>query len=350
MRAIVRKLLGSQETGLVLVVVLVTLTLTLLAGAHPDRRSGDLVNNFWNSYTLVQTATDASFFAIMAIGATVVIISGGIDLSVGSIYALAGVTMALLLRALGPMASVPTALLGLSLCVGVGLLCGLVNGGLVVGLRVHPFIITLGTMWMLRGIAFVASKAESILVPQPLTGVAKASLGLGGGLYPVPMISMLALAVLGSIYLHRTVMGRHVFAFGGNLEASRFAGLSLARIQIGVFAVSGLTAGFAAFLGASFYGSASSGDAQGYELYVIASAVVGGASLIGGKGSALGAMLGALLIVLIRQSIRTLHFDQNYEWIVIGCAIIIAVVVDQWSTRLTARRLSRMADAPRTAA
>ena len=104
--------------------------------------------------------------------------------------------------------------------------------------------------------------------------------------------------------------------------------------------MSGLTAGFSAFLGASFYGSASSGDAQGYELYVIASAVVGGASLIGGKGSALGATLGALLIVLIRQSIRTLHFDQNYEWIVIGCAIIIAVVVDQWSTRLTARRLA----------
>ena len=138
-------------------------------------------------------------------------------------------------------------------------------------------------------------------------------------------------------------MGRHIFAFGGNLEASRFAGLSLSRIQIGVFAVSGLTAGFAAFLGASFYGSASSGDAQGYELYVIASAVVGGASLIGGKGSAVGAMLGALLIVLIRQSIRTLHFDQNYEWIVIGCAIIIAVVIDQWSTRMTARRLSRAA-------
>jgi len=139
------------------------------------------------------------------------------------------------------------------------------------------------------------------------------------------------------------VMGRHIFAFGGNLEASRFAGLPLKRIQIGVFALSGLTAGLAAFLGASFYGSTSSGDAQGYELYVIASAVVGGASLTGGRGSALGAMFGALLIVLIRQSIRTLHFDQNYEWIVIGCAIIIAVVVDQWSTRLNARRLSRAA-------
>jgi ribose transport system permease protein len=156
---------------------------------------------------------------------------------------------------------------------------------------------------------------------------------------------MIALGVVGTLYLTRTVMGRHVFAFGGNLEASRFAGLPLARIQIGVFAVSGLTAGLAAFLGASFYGSASSGDAQGYELYVIAAAVVGGASLIGGKGSAIGAVLGALLIVLIRQSIRTLHFDQNYEWIVIGCAIIIAVVIDQWSTRMTARRLAGGASA-----
>jgi len=159
-----------------------------------------------------------------------------------------------------------------------------------------------------------------------------------------------AMTVLGTIYLQRTVMGRHIFAFGGNAEASRFAGLSLSRIQIGVFAVSGVTAGLAAFLGASFYGSASSGDAQGYELYVIASAVVGGASLIGGKGSALGAMLGALLIVLIRQSIRTLHFDQNYEWIVIGCAIIIAVVVDQWSTRAGARRLSMARETLRPAA
>jgi ribose transport system permease protein len=241
-------------------------------------------------------------------------------------------------------------LAGVAICAGVGLACGLLNGALVVGLKVHPFIITLGTMWVLRGVAFVATKAESILVPQSLTGFAKAPLGLSVGLYPVPMLAMILLTVLGAIYLTRTVMGRHVFAFGGNLEASRFAGLSLSRIQIGVYALSGLTAGIAAFLGASFYGSASSGDAQGYELYVIASAVVGGASLIGGKGSAVGAMLGAVLIVLIRQSIRTLHFDQNYEWIVIGCAIIIAVVVDQWSTRMTARRLSRAAESARAAA
>jgi ribose transport system permease protein len=278
-----------------------------------------------------------------------VIISGGIDLSVGSIYALSGVTMALVLRHLGPMGGPATALVGLAVCVGIGLACGILNGALVVGLRVHPFIITLGTMWILRGIAFVESKAESILVPPSLTAVTKTSLGLSAGLYPVPMIAMLIVTIIGAIYLTRTVMGRHIFAFGGNLEASRFAGLPLTRIQVGVFAVSGLTAGFAAYLGASFYGSASSGDAQGYELYVIASAVVGGASLIGGKGSALGATLGALLIVLIRQSIRTLHLDQNYEWIVIGCAIIVAVVVDQWSTRLTARRLAHAAAVTRVA-
>ena len=344
MRGVVRRFLGSQEAGLVIVVLIVTVALTLLAGSHVDRRTGEVVNNFLNSNTLVQTATDASFFAIMAIGATVVIISGGIDLSVGSIYALSGVTTALVLRIVAPTPGLETIVVALTVCCGVGLLCGLVNGLLVVLLRVHPFIITLGTMWVLRGVAFVASRAESILVPGSLTAVAKASLGLRGGLYPVPMLAMIALAVLGSIYLNRTVMGRHIFAFGGNLEASRFAGLPLHRIQVGVFVVSGLTAGLAALLGASFYGSASSADAQGYELYVIAAAVVGGASLSGGKGSAIGAMLGAVLIVLIRQSIRTLRFDQNYEWIVIGCAIIIAVVIDRWSTRVTARRLSRVSE------
>ena len=343
--SLARKLLGSQETGLVIVVALVVILLTALAGSHFDRITNSTVNNFWNSNTLIQTATDASFFAIMAIGATIVIISGGIDLSVGSVYALAGVSMALALRALGPASQGTTILVGLVTAVGVGLLCGVLNGVLVIGLEVHPFIITLGTMWILRGIAFVATRAESILVPMSVTAVTKTTLGLRNGLYPVPMLVMIATTIVGWLYLTRTVMGRHIFAFGGNVEASRFAGLSLGRIQLGVYAVSGLTAGIAAFLGASFYGSSSSGDAQGYELYVIASAVVGGASLIGGKGSAVGAMLGALLIVLIRQSIRTLHFDQNYEWIVIGCAIIVAVVIDRWSSTVTARRLSRTATA-----
>jgi ribose transport system permease protein len=277
----------------------------------------------------------------MAVGATIVIISGGIDLSVGSVYALAGVLTAMMLRSMSGANASALVFVALAASIGIGIACGAINGALVVGLRVHPFIITLGTMWIVRGVAFVASNAESILVPGALTRVAKASLGLGDALYPVPMLVMLLVAAAGSVYLTRTVHGRHVFAVGGNAEASRFSGVPIARVTMRVYIIAGLTAGVAAFMGASFYGSASCADATGYELYVIASAVVGGASLSGGKGSAVSALLGALLIVLIRQSIRTLHFDQNYEWIIIGCAIIIAVVLDQASARLTARRWAR---------
>ena len=342
-------ILRSQELGLIVVLLALGTALTLAAGSHVDAMSGKTVNNFLNAYTLIQMATDASGFAIMGVGATIVIISGGIDLSVGAIYALSGVAMAMLLRALGPMDPAMTVFVGLATCIGVSVACGLANGVMVIGLGVHPFIITLGTMWMVRGLAFVISHAESILVPTALTHVAKAPLGLGTALYPVPLLAMIVTTIVGSVYLKRTVMGRHVFAVGGNAEASRFSGLRIGHIQVGVFLLSALAAGLAAFLGASFYGSATSSDANGYELYVIASAVVGGASLTGGKGSAMSAMLGAVLIVMIRQAIRTLHLDQNYEWIIIGGAMIIAVVLDQGGSRLLARRLAARSTTSRPA-
>ena len=346
--SLANKILRSQELGLIVVLLALGIALTLAAGSHADPLTGRTINNFLNAYTLIQMATDASGFAIMGVGATIVIISGGIDLSVGAIYALAGVAMAMVLRAMGPMDPVTTVFIGLATCIAVSIACGLANGLMVIGLGVHPFIITLGTMWMVRGLAFVISHAESILVPTALTGVAKTSLGMGSALYPVPFLAMITATVVGSIYLKRTVMGRHVFAVGGNAEASRFSGLRVNRIKLGVFLVSAFAAGVAAFLGASFYGSATSSDANGYELYVIASAVVGGASLTGGKGSALGAMLGAILIVMIRQAIRTLHLDQNYEWIIIGGAMIVAVVLDQGGSKLIARRLAANSNTSRT--
>jgi ribose transport system permease protein len=220
-----RTIAARPQTGLALVILLLGGVLTVFAGTHVDPRTGQLVNNFLNWYTLIQTATDASFFAIMAVGATVVIISGGIDLSVGSIYAMAGVGTAMVLRAMDPGDPMATWLAGLGVSVGIGLLCGALNGTLVVGLGVHPFIITLGTMWIVRGVAFVVSHAESILVPGVLTSVAKASLGFGEALYPVPMLVMLLTAAAGGVYLTLTVRGRHVFAVGGNAEASRFAGV-----------------------------------------------------------------------------------------------------------------------------
>lgn len=332
------KLFVAQKSGLVLVILSLGLALSLFAGSHTDRLSGHEVNNFLNPHTLMQMATDASFFAIMAVGATLVIISGGIDLSVGSIYALSGVLTAMVLQAMRHCGPVLTVTAAVAMCLGIGLLCGLINGVMIVGLRVHPFIVTLGAMWVFRGIAFVMSKANSILVPQSLTGAVKSTFGLSESLYPTPLLTMLAVTAVGAAYLGCTVMGRHVYAVGGNVEASRYAGLRIGLILAGVYAASGLTAGIAALIGSGYYGSASCADATGYELYVIASAVVGGASLRGGRGSAVNAMLGAILIVLIRQSIRTLRFDQNYEWIIIGAAVVVAVFLDRLSARLAAWR------------
>ena len=337
-----RRTLRLEQGGLLVVIIALGILLTVLAGSHTDPQTGRTVNNFLNANTLLQTATDASFFAIMAVGATMVIISGGIDLSVGSVFALAGVGMALALRAWQP-AGGAAVLVGLGVCLGLGLGCGLLNGLLIVNLRVHPFIITLGTMWVFRGLAFVSSHAESILLPDALTSAVKSSLGLSATLSPLPLLLTIVVAVLGSVFLTNMVTGRHIFAVGGNAEAARYAGLRTGRVLTVVYALAGLTAGIAAFLGGSFYGSASCADATGYELYVIASAVVGGASLQGGRGSVISAILGALLITLIRQSIRTLHFDQNYEWIIIGCAIIAAVVLDRLSQQMNESRLARNA-------
>jgi ribose/xylose/arabinose/galactoside ABC-type transport system permease subunit len=213
------------------------------------------------------------------------------------------------------------------------------NGVMVCRLGVHPFIITLGTMWVFRGIAFVETHALSILVPDSLTHVVKANLGLRRDLYPVPMLVMLVVATAGALFLRSTTWGRRIFATGGNIEAAKYSGLPINRILTSVYVLAGLAAGIAAFVETSYYGAANSGDATGYELYVIASAVVGGASLNGGKGSAVGAVLGALLIVMIRQAIRTLEIDQNYEWIIIGVAIVVSVVLDRWSTVQAERRL-----------
>src|SRR5579871_5410769 len=157
MHPTIRRFFNAQQSGLILVIVLLGAILTAFAGSHVDRMTGHTVNNFLNFYTLTQTATDASFFAIMAVGATMVIISGGVDLSVGSIYALAGTTMAMALRSWDISSPTMTMLTGMTVCLGIGLLCGLANGAMVVGLRVHPFIITLGTMWVFRGVAFVTS-------------------------------------------------------------------------------------------------------------------------------------------------------------------------------------------------
>jgi ribose/xylose/arabinose/galactoside ABC-type transport system permease subunit len=357
-----------QESGLVVVIVVLGTLLSIFGGkvklplfqtnaqGEPERvfhvnaageREAAIVekNKFLNAQNLAQLAKDTSFIAIMAVGATFVIISGGIDLSVGAIYALTSVLAAMVFRSFGPTGphsaltywvSVP---IGILTCLGIASFCGLLNGGMIVALRVHPFIITLGTMAIFRGTAFVTTKGLSIGdFPQALRSLIRWE--VGENLSLTPLIVMLAVGGIGGLYLSKQTAGRRVYAIGGNELASRFSGIRISRVKLSVYFFAGLTAGIAALLSIGYYGAATSADGTGYELNVIAASVVGGASLSGGKGSALGAILGALIIQMISSGIVILGIDQNYSQIIIGCAVIIAVLLDQFNNWLARRRLT----------
>jgi ribose/xylose/arabinose/galactoside ABC-type transport system permease subunit len=348
-----RAALRAQESGLVVVILLLAILLTAFGGTVPrvvgfkTSESGERTpviakqNKFLNARNLAQLAKDTSFIAIMSVGATFVIISGGIDLSVGAIYALASVLGAMVFHHFGPevaeSSTIAQTLLGVATCIGIATICGLMNGSMIVLLKVHPFIITLGTMAIYRGIAFVITQGQS--VGGFPAGFRDFILWNVNGLSMTPMIVMVIATIVGAIYLSRMAAGRRVYAIGGNELASRYSGIRVERVKLSVYIISGLTAGISALLALGYYGAATSGDGQGYELNVIAAAVVGGASLSGGRGSAFGALLGALLIQMINSGIVILNIDQNYSQIIIGAVVVLAVVLDQFNTWLARRRL-----------
>ncbi len=336
--------------------VVLLLGAVITAAAPTITLRGAPANAFlrWDNL-LASVATPMSWMAIMALGATVVIISGGIDISVGSVFGLSALGAAAALQELPRDAGLAQCLLvGGGAALGIGLACGLLNGALVVGLRIHPFIVTLGTLSIFRGLGLVLVESKTLpslghVLPDAITsgGIgARWTWGAEGArtfVQPVPMLVMLACAGVAWIFLARTVPGREVYAVGGNAEAARFAGLPVGRVKLRVFALSGLCAGIAGLLSCGFYQSANTATGEGYELTVIAAAVVGGASLLGGRGTALGALLGALVIKLIENGIdilkelplgfATLPLGKEYGKIVIGVAILLAVAVDRLAER-----------------
>lgn len=332
-----------QELGLgfVLVVLLAVLTFYGWQDAAPGRP-----NTFLNFDNLIDgVATPMSYYAIMAVGLTIVIITGGIDISVGSIMALAALGSAATLQVL------PTdspALLVLALAFGVplliGLVCGLINGGLIVGLSLHPFIVTLGTMSIFRGLANVIPAEKTLpsagrRLPEAFTtDFMRVEVF---GIQPMPLFIMLVCVALGWIYLRYLIAGRETYAIGGNEEAARFSGLGVNRIKMRTYAISGLCAGLAGMVSLGRFGTASTSTGTGYELTVIAAAVVGGASLIGGRGTALGALLGTLIIALIENGIIILRMAQEYRLVIVGLAIIVAVSLDRLSLFLRSRSTIR---------
>ncbi|HEY1581681.1 MAG TPA: ABC transporter permease [Chthoniobacterales bacterium] len=332
-----------QEFGLALVVLLIGGILSLY-GWH-DAAAGRS-NTFLNFDNLIDgVATPMSYYAIMAVGMTFVIITGGIDISVGSIMALSALGTAGALQMLPPDAPaivvLPVAIL---VPLGIGLLCGIVNGTLIVSLSLHPFIVTLGTMSIFRGLANVLPAEKTLPAAGKLLPSAFTTHFMRVeffGLQPMPLIIMLSCVAFGWLYLRLMVAGRETYAIGGNEEAARFSGLRVGWIKLRTYALAGLACGIAGMVSVGRFGTASTSTGTGYELTVIAAAVVGGASLLGGRGSALGALLGTLVIALIENGIIILRLAQEYRLVIIGLAIIVAVSLDRLSLYLRKRRTQR---------
>jgi ribose/xylose/arabinose/galactoside ABC-type transport system permease subunit len=323
-----------QELGLAAVVLLLGTILGVYGwnDAAPGRD-----NTFLNVDNLIDgIATPMSYYAIMAIGVTLVIITGGIDISVGSVMALAALGGAAALQALPANAgSFHVLSIAFAVPLAIGLICGLINGGLIVGLRLHPFIVTLGTMSIFRGLANVLPAEKTLPAAGKLLPVAFTTDFMRleiGGLQPMPLIIMLVCVAFGWFYLRMLVAGRETYAIGGNEEAARFSGMRVGWIKLRIYSLAGLAAGLAGMVSLGRFGTASTSTASGYELTVIASAVVGGASLSGGRGTAIGALLGTLIIALIENGIIILRLAQEYRLVIIGLAIIIAVSLDRLSS------------------
>jgi len=322
-----------QELGLGIVLIALVAVLSFY-GWH-DAAVGR-PNTFLNFDNLIDgVATPMSYYAIMAVGLTIVIITGGIDISVGSIMALAALGGAAALQSLPPDASAWQVLpIAFGVPLLIGLACGLINGGLIVGLSLHPFIVTLGTMSIFRGLANVLPAEKTLpsagrRLPQAFTTDFMRIEVFG--IQPMPLIIMLVCVAIGWIYLRYLIAGRETYAIGGNEEAARFSGLSVGAIKLRTYAISGLCAGLAGMVSLGRFGTASTSTGTGYELTVIAAAVVGGASLIGGRGTALGALLGTLIIALIENGIIILRLAQEYRLVIVGLAIIVAVSLDRFS-------------------
>lgn len=266
-----------------------------------------------------------SWIAIAAFGETLIVLTAGIDLSVGSNMALSGLATALLLTAGVP---VPLAVLG---GIFAGILVGFLNGGLVTRFRIPPFIATLGMMSIARGVTYGATNGWPVRgLPESFRFLGQGDIPIGPWDVPIPVIVMLVLAVLTSLYLGRTVSGRHIYAVGGNEEATRVTGINTQRLKLFVYVAGGLFAAIGGILMTARLGVAAPTAATGYELDIIAAVVIGGVSLFGGEGTILGVLVGAALMQTIRTGLNLLGFPAYWQPAAIGGVIILAIVFDQW--------------------
>jgi len=275
--------------------------------------------HFMSLSNWLNIAQQTAINAIIAAGMTFVIISAGIDLSVGSILALSGVVMAGALQAGVP---VPLAIL---LCLAVGSLCGSANGLLIARGKLPPFIATLGMMSVARGAALIFSDGR------PVSGFTPGFRAIANGEFlaiPVPVWIMAAVYLLAHLVLNRTTLGRYTYAIGGNEEATQLSGVNVRRYKTLVYSLAGLLSGLAAVLLTARLNSAQPIAGINYELDAIAATVIGGTSLLGGEGHILGTLIGAFIMGVLRNGLNLLGVSSFVQQTVIGAVIIIAVLLD----------------------
>ncbi len=280
--------------------------------------------NFLSAGNAVNILRQASINIVLATGMTFVILTGGIDLSVGSILAVSAVVGVLvsLLPAIGWLA-VPVALL-------TGLLLGLVNGALITFLNVPPFIVTLGTLTALRGAAFLVANGTTVINRDiNFAWIGNSYVG------PLPWLVIIALltVVVSWFVLRQTVLGVQIYAVGGNERAARLTGIKVNRVLLFVYGVSGLLSGLAGVMSASRLYSATGMLGQGYELDAIAAVILGGTSFTGGIGTIVGTLFGALIIAVLNNGLTLLNMSFFWQLVVKGLVIIVAVIIDRLRKR-----------------
>ncbi|MFB4420426.1 substrate-binding domain-containing protein [Streptomyces sp. QL37] len=300
-----RRLLLDNGALSALVVLLVAMSLL----------SGD----FLTTQNLLNVGVQAAVTAILAFGVTFVIVSAGIDLSVGSVAALSATVLAWSATSAG----VPV-WLAVIIAVATGIACGFVSGALVAYGKLPSFIATLAMLSVARGLSLVISQGRPIPFPDSVSVLGDT---LGGWL-PVPVLVMIAMGLIAALILARTYIGRSMYAIGGNEEAARLSGLRVKKQKLAIYALSGLFAAVAGIVLASRLVSAQPQAAQGYELDAIAAVVIGGASLAGGVGKASGTLIGALILAVLRNGLNLLSVSAFWQQVVIGVVIALAVLLD----------------------
>ena len=309
---IFKKILKMRETSIAIPVILLILIIGII---NPV---------FFSGAVMISIIRSASFTFIIAIAMTFVLIAAGLDLSVGSVVALGGVLTGLLLKT---GLAVPLCL-GLGILVGVSV--GLLNGSLIVFFKIPPLIVTLGMMYMAKGVVLILTKGQPVYpLPDSFNRIGQ------GDFFGFPYVSLIAivLALIAHIVLTSTRFGRSVMAIGGNEETSKLSGITVKHTKILVYVLTGAASTLAGMLMAGRLGSAQASSGAGYEMKVIAAVIIGGTSLFGGVGSILGTLIGTMLMAVIANGMVMLKISAYWQNLVIGAIIIIAVGMDQLKRR-----------------